>query len=132
MTMSVPPFNVSGENHQEQLQHFPFISDHLMPVAATTQTVGDYNLNFTISSSLAAGFNRGTLQSNSSSPSLFSHLQRFSTSSPIDGSTTNVPFLIGAPQQAMENHHHHQFPHGLQLCYGDGTRHSDQKGKGKN
>ncbi|KAL3596644.1 hypothetical protein D5086_008281 [Populus alba] len=101
-------------------------------LAATSQTVGDYNLNFTISSSLAAGFNRGTLQSNSSSPSLFSHLQRFSTSSPIDGSTTNVPFLIGAPPQAMENHHHHQFPHGLQLCYGDGTRHSDQKGKGKN
>jgi len=64
MTMSVPPFNVSGENHQEELQHFPFICDHLIPVAATTQTVGDYNLNFTISSSLAAGFNRGTLQSN--------------------------------------------------------------------
>ncbi|KAL9335483.1 hypothetical protein Peur_072664 [Populus x canadensis] len=64
MTMSVPPFNVSGENHLEELQHFPFICNHLIPVAATTQTVGDYNLNFTISSSLAAGFNRGTLQSN--------------------------------------------------------------------
>ncbi|KAJ6738358.1 TRANSCRIPTION FACTOR TCP24 [Salix koriyanagi] len=132
MTMSVPPFNVSGESHQEQLQHFPFVSDHLIPVAATTQPVGDYNLNFTMSSSLAAGFNRGTLQSNSSSPSFFSHLQRFSTSSPIDGSTTNVPFLLGSQPQSMENHHHHQFPHGLQLCYGDGTRHSDQKGKGKN
>ncbi|KAL9372941.1 hypothetical protein Peur_035185 [Populus x canadensis] len=64
MTMSVPPFNVSGENHLEELQHFPFICNHLIPVAATTQTVGDYNLNFTISSSLAAGFNRGTLQYN--------------------------------------------------------------------
>ncbi|CAK7350185.1 unnamed protein product [Dovyalis caffra] len=137
MTMSIPPFSVSGENHQEQLQHFPFVSDHLIPVAATTQPPapgGDYNLNFTISSGLAAGFNRGTLQSNSSSPSLLSHLQRFSTSH-IDGSTTNVPFFIGAASsQAMENHHHHnhQFPPGLQLCYGDGTRHSDQKGKGKN
>ncbi|KAL3576393.1 hypothetical protein D5086_021676 [Populus alba] len=134
LTMSIPPFCVSGENHQEHLQHFPFVSDHLIPVAATTQppaSSGDYNLNFTISSGLAAGFNRGTLQSNSSSPSLLPHLQRFSTSSTIDGSTTNVPFFIGAATpQAMENHH--QFPPGLQLCYGDGTRHSDQKGKGKN
>ncbi|KAJ4825317.1 hypothetical protein Tsubulata_014157 [Turnera subulata] len=128
MTM-IPPFNVSGENNQEQLQHFPF--DHLIPVAtAQSGPGGDYNLNFTISSGLA-GFNRGTLQSNSSSPSLLPHLQRFS-SSPLDGSTTNVPFFIGAAPQAMENHHHHQFPPGLQLCYGDGTRHSDHKGKGKN
>jgi hypothetical protein len=116
------------------LQHFPFVSDHLIPVAATTQppaSSGDYNLNFTISSGLAAGYHRGTLQSNSSSPSLLPHLQRFSTSSTIDGSTTNVPFFIGAATpQAMENHH--QFPPGFQLCYGDGTRHSDQKGKGKN
>lgn len=133
MTMSIPPFNVSGENHQEpQLQHFPFVSDHLIPVATTTQPGpdGDYNLNFTMSSGLA-GFNRGTLQSNSPSPTILPHLQRFS-SSPIDGST-NLPFFIGAaPSQPMENHHHHQFPPGLQLCYGDGTRHSDQKGKGKN
>ncbi|KAG8634696.1 hypothetical protein MANES_17G072800v8 [Manihot esculenta] len=35
MTMSIPPFNFSGENHQEQLQHFPFVSDHLIPVAST-------------------------------------------------------------------------------------------------
>ncbi|KAJ6728370.1 TRANSCRIPTION FACTOR TCP24 [Salix koriyanagi] len=85
--------------------------------------------------STAAGI-QGTLQSNSSSPSLLPHLQRFSTSSTIDGSTTNLPFFIGAATpQAMESHHHHhhhQFPPGLQLCYGDGTRHSDQKGKGKN
>ncbi|KDP38000.1 hypothetical protein JCGZ_04643 [Jatropha curcas] len=133
MTMSIPPFNFSGENHQEQLQHFPFVSDHLIPVATTQPGPGgDYNLNFTISSGLA-GFNRGTLQSNSSSPSLLPHLQRFS-SSPIDGST-NVPFFIGAagpPPPPMENHQHHQFQPGLQLCYGDGSRHSDQKGKGKN
>ncbi|XP_065877889.1 transcription factor TCP2 [Euphorbia lathyris] len=135
MTMSIPPFSFSGENHQEQLQHFPFLSDHLIPVATTTQQGhgGDYNLNFTISSGLA-GFNRGTLQSNSSSPSFMPHLQRFS-SSPIDGSS-NVPFFIGAtaaPQPPpMENHHHHhQFPPGLHL-YGDGSRQSDHKGKGKN
>ncbi|KAJ6402259.1 hypothetical protein OIU84_014365 [Salix udensis] len=124
---------VSWSNPVRELN--PATNDNVGPaiqLAATTQPVGDYNLNFTMSSSLAAGFNRGTLQSNSSSPSFFSHLQRFSTSSTIDGSTTNVPFLLGAQPQSMENHHHHQFPHGLQLCYGDGTRHSDQKGKGKN
>ncbi|KAK8641980.1 hypothetical protein V6N13_011346 [Hibiscus sabdariffa] len=68
----IPPFTVSGENHQE-LQHFSFVpnADHLIPVA-TTQAVpgGDYNLNFTISSGLT-GYNRGTLQSNS--PSFLPH-----------------------------------------------------------
>ncbi|KAB1222612.1 Transcription factor TCP2 [Morella rubra] len=137
MTMSVPAFNVSGDNHSE-LQHFPFVPDHLIPVAAVTSQPGggpgDYNLNFTISSGLA-GYNRGTLQSNS--PSLLPHLQRFSS---IDG--PNVPFFMASAASAsppMENHHHHhhhQFPSGfdgrLQLCYGDGSRHSDQKGKGKN
>ncbi|KAL4278559.1 hypothetical protein GQ457_03G035260 [Hibiscus cannabinus] len=124
----IPPFTVSGENHQE-LQHFSFVpnTDHLIPVA-TTQAVpgGDYNLNFTISSGLA-GYNRGTLQSNSPS-FLPHHLQRISS---IDGSP---PFYIGT--LPVENHHHHQFPAGLdgrlQLCYGDGNRSTDQKGKGKN
>ncbi|XP_022724440.1 transcription factor TCP2-like [Durio zibethinus] len=127
-TISITPFNVSGENHQE-LQHFSFVPtpDHLIPVATTQPGPGsDYNLNFTISSGLA-GFNRGTLQSNSPS-FLPHHLQRFSS---IDGSS---PFYIGTPP--VENHHHHQFPAGLdgrlQLCYGDGSRSSDQKGKGKN
>ncbi|CAL1403086.1 unnamed protein product [Linum trigynum] len=161
MSMSIPQFNVvsSGEAHhshhhhqeqqqqllqqqQQQQQHFPFVSDHLMPVTTTQGggPVADYNLNFTISSGLA-GFNRGTLQSNSSqSPSLLPpQFQRFA--SPIDGSTTHLPFFIGggAPQQPLENHHHHNhqqlFPHGLQLCYGDGnssSRQSDHKGKGKN
>ncbi|XWS12339.1 hypothetical protein CRYUN_Cryun37aG0081400 [Craigia yunnanensis] len=127
-TIAMPPFNVSGENHQE-LQHFSFVPtpDHLIPVATTQPGPGgDYNLNFTISSGLA-GFNRGTLQSNSPS-FLPHHLQRFSS---IDGSS---PFYIGTP--TVENHHHHQFPAGLdgrlQLFYGDGSRSSDQKGKGKN
>ncbi|XVE51638.1 hypothetical protein DITRI_Ditri02bG0057900 [Diplodiscus trichospermus] len=126
--ISIPPFNVSGENHQE-LQHFSFVPnpEHLIPVATTQPGPGgDYNLNFTISSGLA-GFTRGPLQSNSPS-FLPHHLQRFSS---IDGSS---PFYIGTPP--MENHHHHQFPAGLdgrlQLCYGDGSRSSDQKGKGKN
>ncbi|PON72680.1 TCP transcription factor [Parasponia andersonii] len=145
-TMSMPPYSVvSGDHNQaETLQHFSFVPEHYIPVA-TSQTNGnggDYNLNFSISSGLA-GFNRGTLQSNS--PSLLPHLQRFT---PIDGS--HVPFFIGAAAAAaassapqMENHHHHnhnlnhQFPAGLfdgrlQLCYGDGSRQSDQKGKGKN
>ncbi|KAG2688958.1 hypothetical protein I3843_09G116800 [Carya illinoinensis] len=135
MTMSVPTFNISGDNHSE-LQHFSFVPDHLIPVAAATSQPGsapvDYNLNFSISSSGLAGYNRGTLQSNS--PSFFPHLQRFS---PIDG--PNVPFFMASTASAsppMENHHHHQFSPGfdgrLQLCYGDGSRHSDQKGKGKN
>ncbi|KAF5752728.1 transcription factor TCP2-like [Tripterygium wilfordii] len=124
--LPIPPFSVSGENHPEQ-QHFQFATtDHLIPVAVTTQQGpgGDYNLNFSISSGLA-GINRGTLQSNS--PSLLPHLQRFS--SPVDGA--NVPFFLGTPP--VENHHHHHFPHGFQLCYNnDGSRHPDHKGKGKN
>ncbi|XP_061373789.1 transcription factor TCP2-like [Gastrolobium bilobum] len=140
--MSVSPFNVSGENHSsDQLQHFSFIPDHLMPAVVTSSqpSGNDYNLNFTISTSGLAGYNRGTLQSNSPSLLPHHHLQRFS---PIDGST--VPFFIGggaaAPSSAaptMENHHQHQFSSvfdgsRLQLCYGDGCRHSDQKGKAKN
>ncbi|KAE8655340.1 pentatricopeptide repeat-containing family protein [Hibiscus syriacus] len=124
----IPPFTVSGENHQE-LQHFSFVpnTDHLIPVAKTQAVPGgDYNLNFTISSGLA-GYNRGGLQSNF--PSFFPHhLQRYSS---IDGSPS---FHTGTPP--VENHNHDQFPAGLdgrlQLCYGEGSRSSDQKGKGKN
>ncbi|KAI4300049.1 hypothetical protein L6164_033467 [Bauhinia variegata] len=134
--MSVSPFNVTGENHSDQLQHFSLIPDHLIPVVTSQPSGSDYNLNFTISTSGLAGYHRGTLQSNS--PSLLPHLQRFS---PIDGN--NVPFFIGAGAAAaasaaptMENHHHHQFSPGfdgrLQLCYSDGSRHPDHKGKGKN
>lgn len=135
--MQIPPFSVTNENHHQEMQHFSFVHDHLIPVTATQPGPGggDY---FTISSSL--GFNRGTLQSNSS-PSVFPHIQRFGSSSPIDGSNVNVPFLIGtAPPVENHNHHHHhhQFPPGfdgrLHLYYGDGSRHSDsnQKDKGKN
>uniref|UniRef100_A0A5B7BD21 Putative TCP transcription factor n=1 Tax=Davidia involucrata TaxID=16924 RepID=A0A5B7BD21_DAVIN len=126
-SMMVSPFNVAGDHHPE-MQHFSFVQDHLVP-AATAASGSDYNLNFTISSGVA-GFNRGTLQSNS--PSLLPHLQRYSA---IDGS--NLPFFIGtAAPNAAPVESHPQFPPGLdgrlQLCYSDGGRHSDQKGKGKN
>ncbi|XP_010275881.1 PREDICTED: transcription factor TCP2 [Nelumbo nucifera] len=120
------PFSVTGD-HPPELQQFSFLSDHLIPAAAAAGN--DYNLNFTISSGLA-GLNRGTLQSNSPSP--LAHLQRFS--SPVDGS--NVPFFIGTAAPGAASVENHQFPAGfdarLQLYYGDGCRHSDLKGKGKN
>lgn len=134
--MSIPTYSSvnSGGNHVD-LQHISFVPEHLMPIATSqpNNNGGDFNLSFSISSGLA-GFNRGTLQSNS--PSLLPHhhlLQRFP---PIEGS--NVPIFIGAASAAppLENHHHHQFPAGfdgrLQLCYADGSRQSDQKEKGKN
>lgn len=110
----VSPFNVTGD------QQFSFVPDNLVP-AGSSGGGGDYNLNFSISSGLAA-YNRGTLQSNS--PSLL----------------PNMPFYIGAtpPNAApVENHHHHHqfspgFDSGLQLFYGNGDRHSDHKGKRKN
>jgi hypothetical protein len=119
--------------------------------SSSTQPSGnnDYNLNFTISSGLA-GYNRGTLQSNSLS--LLSHLQRFSVS-PLDGSN-NLPFFMGgggaasaSPASAshapttMEsnhnhNHHHHnQIQHNQFSSVFDGSSlqlYSDQKGKSKN
>lgn len=121
---TISQFNVNGDQNQ-----FSFVQENLVPiVSSSTATGGDYNLNFSITSGLA-GFNRGTLQSNSPS-FLPHHLQRFS---PIDGS--NIPFFIGTASPnavAVENHHHLYPPGSLQLCYGDGGRHSDQKGKGKN
>ncbi|KAL7089394.1 hypothetical protein ACP275_13G185100 [Erythranthe tilingii] len=136
-------FSVAGD-HQPELHHFSFAPDHLGPDVnaaaggnnSSSGGGGDYNLNFTISSSAnssgLAGFNRGTLQSNSSSPSMLPHLQRFS-----DGSPPSFFVSTAAP---VDNHH--QFLSGydaagrLQLCYGDAHanngRHSGQKGKGKN
>jgi hypothetical protein len=120
--MTITPFN---HHHSEMQQHFSFVPDQ-----------SDYNLNFSISSSgLAhhAGLNRGTLQSNSQPSSLLPHLQRLSPST-TDGS--NVSFFAAAPNAAAMENHHHQFPDGLdgrlQLCYGDSSRQSDHKGKGKN
>lgn len=158
--MTITPFGGSENqhhSHHDQLhhqhphhhhQHFPFMPDqHLIQVPNATSGAsggGTDFLNFSMSTSsattsgLAAGFtNRGTLQSNS--PSLLPYLQRFSAT---DGSS--LPFFlsstpVSSASPAVENHqhqHHHQHqqfqPPGLQLCYGDGNRQSDQKGKGKN
>ncbi|KAK3204647.1 hypothetical protein Dsin_018693 [Dipteronia sinensis] len=138
-TISIPPpfsEHHHHHHHHQEMQPFSFVPDHLIPVATSSQQQGDYNLNFTISSGLA-GFNRGTLQSNSSSTSLLPHnnIQR-PFGSNIDGS--NLPFFIAQPPSVENHHHHHQFPAGfdgrLHLYHGDGSsRHSsDQKGKGKN
>ncbi|KAG6416746.1 hypothetical protein SASPL_124184 [Salvia splendens] len=137
-----PLFSIADHHHPE-LQHFSFVPDHLIPVVnANNNNSGsgssssiEYNFNFSISSSANSsgldhgGFNRGTLQSNSSSPSLLPHLQRYS-----DGSAPS--FFLGTAETQ------HQFlsgydPRGLQLCYGDAHassgRHSAQRGgKSKN
>ncbi|XP_051126083.1 transcription factor TCP2 [Andrographis paniculata] len=136
---SSPLYNVAADHHQE-LQHLSFVSDHLVHVMNAAAAGGnssgnsDYSLNFTISpsanSSGLAGFNRGTLQSNSSSPSLLPHLQRFPDGSPPG-------FFIGTAAP-VENYH--QFLAGydarLQHCYSDAHlnsdgKHSSQKGKAK-
>ncbi|XP_047940484.1 transcription factor TCP2-like [Salvia hispanica] len=138
-----PLFSIADHHHPE-LQHFSFVPDHLIPAVNANNNNNssgsgsssiEYNFNFTISSSANSsglghgGFNRGTLQSNSSSPSLPPHLQRYS-----DGSAPS--FFLGTAET------HHQFlsgydPRGLQLCYGDAHassgRHSAQRGgKSKN
>lgn len=163
-SVSSPLFTITADHHHHHsshtnLPHFSFVPDHLVPVVTAAGGNGnsqsnhtgngngsnsDYNLNFTISSpssSGLAGFNRGTLQSNSSSPpSLLPHVQRFS---PIDGpssaffssTTASPPNAAVAPVENHHHHHHHFLPGfdaRLQLCYGDGTRHSDHKSKGKN
>ncbi|XP_073058523.1 transcription factor TCP2-like [Primulina eburnea] len=141
-SMASPLFSVAGEN-QTEIQQFSFVPEHFVPASnsCSNQNNGrnEYNLNFTISSSAnssgLAAYNGGTLQSNSTSPSMlpYNYLQRFSL---IDGSSSPSIFVGTAP---VENHH--QFLSGfdarLQLSYGDtnpnnGARRSSQKGKGKN
>ncbi|GAA0141196.1 DNA-binding transcription factor [Lithospermum erythrorhizon] len=131
--ISSPFFTVSGDTHQE-LHSFSSIPEHYVPVV-TSSTMGgnnnnhnnEYNLNFSMS-------NRGTLQSNSSS-SLFPQIQRFSNA---DNGSSTSPFFLGTaqpPNAVVENQQHHFLPTGfdagLQLFYGDGSRHADHKGKGK-
>ncbi|MCD7461390.1 hypothetical protein HAX54_046018 [Datura stramonium] len=134
IAVSSPMFSITGD-HQPELQHFPFTRDNLVPAVTSSggrncngqsNTSNEYNLNFSISSSASAssfsGFNRGTLQSNSSSStSTLPHLQRFS---PIDGSQS---LFLGTTTE---------YDPRLQLFYGNGyghgSSHSDQKGKGKN
>ncbi|KZV39049.1 Teosinte branched 1 isoform 1 [Dorcoceras hygrometricum] len=133
--------SMAGDN-QTEIQQFSFVPDHFVPPSNSNSNhnSNDYNLNFTISSSAnssgLAAYNGGTLQSNSTSPSLspYNYLQRFSL---IDGSSSPSIFLgTAAPVES-----HHQFLPGfdarLQLSYGDAnannsSRHASQKGKGKN
>ncbi|KAL3851500.1 hypothetical protein ACJIZ3_013382 [Penstemon smallii] len=127
-----PLFSVSGDSH------FSFVPNNLVSVESNGNTSNnhhhnnssEYNLNFTISSSGnssgLSGFNRGTLQSNSSSPSLLPHLQRFP---PVDGSPQS--FFINTAAPPTENHH--QFLSGfdgrLHFSYGESGH---RGGKGKN
>ncbi|KAJ8533557.1 hypothetical protein K7X08_006881 [Anisodus acutangulus] len=124
-----PMFSITGD-HQPELHHFPFNGDTAIGgsnCSGQSNTSNEHNLNFSISSSSPAssfaGFNRGTLQSNSSSSPLFTlpHFQRF------DGSQS---LFLGTTMAASE------YDARLQLYYGNGyghgSRHSDQKGKGKN
>ncbi|KMZ61124.1 TCP transcription factor 24 [Zostera marina] len=127
------PFNAvsAAGDHMEMQQQFSFLQDHLIPVAAVAAGGGEYSLNFSISSGLA-GFNRGTLQSNSQSTvPHHHHLQRIS--SPVDGS--NLSFFLTAPTTSAPATLDHSFSQGydsrLQLCYGDGYQNTDLKGKGK-
>ncbi|ERM99216.1 hypothetical protein AMTRI_Chr02g211920 [Amborella trichopoda] len=118
-----------GVDNQE-LQSFSFVQDHMAPV-----TSNDYN--FSMPSLSSSGYHRGTLQSNSS-PFTHLHFQRFS---PSENSNTNVPFFIGTSAAAaavaavaasVDNQYQAGLDARLQLCYGDGYRHSsDLKGKGK-
>ncbi|KAL5977449.1 transcription factor [Asimina triloba] len=128
--LSTVPLSVTGagSDHHQELQQFAFLQHHL------EHAPNDYNLNFAISSSLP-GYNRGTLQSNSTS--LLPHIQRYSSPVVTDGPTSNVPFFIGmaaaasAAGSGAENHFPAGFDGRLQLYDGDGCRHSDLKGKGK-
>lgn len=121
-------------DEMQQHQHFPFMHENLNHSSSSCSQLSEseYNLNFRISSGFA-GYNRGPLQSNSQS--LLPQLQRFST---IDGSSStsnnHLPFFIGSSASTMDNNHHHLqfspvFDGRLQLCYGDGSSLSDQKGK---
>ncbi|XP_009588487.1 transcription factor TCP24-like isoform X2 [Nicotiana tomentosiformis] len=136
LPMSSPMFSITGDHHPE-LQHFPFVSDHLGTNGHASNSANEYNLNFSISSSSSsglAGYNRGTLQSNSSS--LFPHFQRYEGSqSFFNGSTIAAATAPNNTAAASVDNHHHflsAYDAGrLQLFYND-SRHSDQKGKGKN
>lgn len=132
------PFSSISHNHH---QEFSFVPDHLISPAGSNGG-GAFNLDFNMSTSSGAGaavastgggfsgFNRGTLQSNSTNhhhQSFLANLQRF----PSSESGGGAQFLFGAlpAENHNPNHNNHQF----QLYYENGCRNSsDQKGKGKN
>ncbi|KAL2467402.1 Transcription factor TCP2 [Abeliophyllum distichum] len=136
--LSPPLFSLADEH--PELHHFSFVP--VLPSARRNEnnnshnsSHNEYNLDFTKSSSSSssglAGFNRGTLQSNSSS--LFPPLQRFS---PIDHGSQS--FFTGPVTAPVENHHHFlsSYDARLQLYPGGGahggSRHSGHESKGKN
>ncbi|RRT64365.1 hypothetical protein B296_00032080 [Ensete ventricosum] len=135
--MGMSPYNVAATGDHQEMQQFSSLQDNFFPVSAVVAT-GDYNLHFSTSSGLA-GFNRGTLQSNS--PAQLpqehhhghNHLQRLSST--VDGSNLQF-FGAAAGSAAAATNAENQFPSGfgdhLQLCYRDGYRQSDLKGKAKN
>ncbi|GAA0138524.1 DNA-binding transcription factor [Lithospermum erythrorhizon] len=124
--VSSPFFTVSGDtihHHHQEHHSFSLIPQHYN----NNHHNNEYNLDFSISSSNSSGFNRGTLQSNSST--LLPQIQRFPSSTDNNGSSPSAFFLGSHHQQ----HHFHPtaFDAGLQLFYADGSRLADQKGKGK-
>nr|UDM55034.1 TCP transcription factor 20 [Rorippa aquatica] len=134
------PFSDHHHHHQE----FSFVSDHLISPAVSNG--GAFNLDFNMSTSSGAGaavsaasggfsgFNRGTLQSNSTNhhnqqQSFLANLQRF----PSSESGGGPQFLFGTlPVENHHSHHNNHNNHQFQLYYENGCRNSDQKGKGKN
>uniref|UniRef100_A0A1J3D072 Transcription factor TCP2 n=1 Tax=Noccaea caerulescens TaxID=107243 RepID=A0A1J3D072_NOCCA len=139
------PFSSISDHHNHHNQHhhhphqqeFSFAPDHLISPAGSNGG-GAFNLDFNMSTPSGAGtavasagfsgFNRGTLQSNSTNShhqSFLSNLQRFPST---EGGGVSQ-FLFGAmPAESHQHNHNHQF----QLYYENGCRNSDQKGKGKN
>ncbi|EOA16784.1 hypothetical protein CARUB_v10005003mg [Capsella rubella] len=143
------PFSSISDHHHHHHPHqeFSFVPEHLISPAGSNG--GAFNLDFNMSTSSGAGaavsavsgggfsgFNRGTLQSNSTSnhhQSFLANLHRFPTASEGGGGGGGGPqFLFGA-LPAENHHHHHQHNHQFQLYYENGCRNSsDHKGKGKN
>ncbi|KAJ0232890.1 Transcription factor TCP2 [Hirschfeldia incana] len=130
----------SDQPHQE----FSFVPDDLISPAGANGGGGAFNLDFNMSTASVAstagfsGFNRGTLQSNSTNhhqqQSFLANLQRFPSS---EGGGGGPQFLFGGSGALpAENHHpHHNNSnnnHQFQLYYENECRNSDQKGKGKN
>nr|UDM55049.1 TCP transcription factor 33 [Rorippa aquatica] len=140
-TNSHPFSSIFDHHHHHPHQEFSFVPDHLISPAGSNG--GAFNLDFNMSTSSGAGpavsagsggfsgFNRGTLQSNSTNhhqqQSFLANLQRFPSS---EGG--GPQFLLST--LPVENHHSHHNHNNLQfqLYYENGCRNSDQKGKGKN
>ncbi|KAG7542374.1 Transcription factor TCP subgroup [Arabidopsis thaliana x Arabidopsis arenosa] len=145
-TNSHPFSSISDHHHHHHHPHqeFSFVPDHLISPAGSNG--GAFNLDFNMSTPSGAGaavsaasgggfsgFNRGTLQSNSTNhhqhQSFLANLQRFPSSENGGG----PQFLFGALPAENHHHNHNHNNHQFQLYYEHGCRNSsDHKGKGKN